>query len=80
MAPPAAPKFAQNQQIGVPRRGSRGGPDYIRKRRSAAPGRIRRKMSVANAIGLGVITGIVLFFVLQRLGIIDRWIERFDRR
>jgi uncharacterized protein (DUF2344 family) len=37
-------------------------------------------MSVANAIALGVISGIVLFFVLQRLGIIDRWIEKFDRR
>jgi len=37
-------------------------------------------MSVANAIGLGVIAGIVLFFVLQRMGVIDRWIEKFDRR
>jgi hypothetical protein len=31
------------------------------------------------AIALGVIAGIVLFFVLQRLGILDRWIERMER-
>lgn len=36
-------------------------------------------MSVPNAIGLGVIAGIVLFFVLQRLGIIDRMLERLER-
>ena len=36
-------------------------------------------MSVANAIALGVLTGIALFFVLQRLGVIDRWIEWLER-
>jgi hypothetical protein len=36
-------------------------------------------MSTANAIALGVLAGIVLFFVLQRLGVIDRWFEKMER-
>ncbi len=36
-------------------------------------------MGVAQALGLGIVVGIVLFFVLQRLGILDRWIERLER-
>jgi hypothetical protein len=37
-------------------------------------------MSTPYAIALGMISGIVLFFVLQRLGVIDRWLERLERR
>lgn len=36
-------------------------------------------MSSAYAIALGVLAGIVLFFVLQRLGVIDRWLDRLER-
>jgi hypothetical protein len=36
-------------------------------------------MTTAHAIALGVLAGIVLFFVLQRLGVIDRWFERMER-
>lgn len=37
-------------------------------------------MSVPMSLGLGVIAGIVLFFVLQQRGIIDAWIERLEGR
>ncbi len=37
------------------------------------------RMSSAYAIALGVLAGIVLFFVLQRLGVIDRWLDRLER-
>jgi len=36
-------------------------------------------VSIKLAIALGVIAGIVLFFVLQALGILDRWIRRLER-
>jgi len=36
-------------------------------------------MSNAYAIALGVLAGIVLFFVLQRMGVIDRWFDKMDR-
>jgi hypothetical protein len=37
------------------------------------------RMSNAYAIALGVLAGIVLFFVLQRMGVIDRWFDKMDR-
>jgi hypothetical protein len=36
-------------------------------------------MTVAQAIGFGIVAGIALFFVLQRAGLLDKWIERWDR-
>lgn len=36
-------------------------------------------MSVPLSLGLGIIAGIVLFFVLQRRGIIDAWIARLEK-
>jgi hypothetical protein len=36
-------------------------------------------MTNAHMLGLGFIAGIVLFFVLQRRGVIDRLIERLER-
>jgi putative effector of murein hydrolase LrgA (UPF0299 family) len=36
-------------------------------------------MSVPAALGTGVIVGLVLFFVLLKLGVIDSWIERMER-
>ena len=35
--------------------------------------------TLAYAVGLGFLGGIVLFFVLQQRGVIDRWFERWDR-
>jgi hypothetical protein len=35
-------------------------------------------MSIAFYTGGGVIAGIVLFFVLQYLGVIDAWISRLE--
>ena len=37
------------------------------------------RMTNAHMLGLGFIAGIVLFFVLQRRGVIDRLIERLER-
>jgi len=36
-------------------------------------------MTIANAVGFGVVFGIVLFFVLQRMGIIDKFLHRLER-
>ena len=36
-------------------------------------------MSVVHSLGIGIIAGIVLFFVLQRLGVLDKWIEKLER-
>jgi hypothetical protein len=36
-------------------------------------------MTTLNYLEIGFLAGIVLFFVLQRLGIIDHWFERMDR-
>jgi hypothetical protein len=36
-------------------------------------------MTVVHAVEIGVLGGIVLFFVLQRLGILDRWIDSWSR-
>jgi hypothetical protein len=36
-------------------------------------------MTNPQMLGIGFIVGIALFFVLQRMGVIDRWIERLDR-
>jgi len=36
-------------------------------------------MSVTTSLQIGFVAGIALFFVLQRLGIIDRWFERWNR-
>jgi hypothetical protein len=36
-------------------------------------------MSVPESVALGIIVGIVLFFVLQRRGVIDQWIARLER-
>lgn len=36
-------------------------------------------MTVAQSIGFGIVAGIVLFFVLQRVGLLDKWIEHWDR-
>ena len=35
-------------------------------------------MSVSMSLGLGIVAGIVLFFVLQRRGIIDAWLARLE--
>ena len=37
-------------------------------------------MSVSASIMMGIVGGLLLFFVLQQTGVIDRWIERWDRR
>jgi len=36
-------------------------------------------MTVVFSLGTGILTGIALFFILQRLGVIDKWIDRWDR-
>jgi len=36
-------------------------------------------MTIAHSLGIGVLVGIALFFVLQRLGVLDKWLEKFDR-
>jgi hypothetical protein len=36
-------------------------------------------MGVPQAIGLGIIGGIVLFFVLLKYGVIDSWIARLEK-
>jgi hypothetical protein len=35
-------------------------------------------MNVPASLALGIILGIVLFFVLQRRGVIDRWLARLE--
>lgn len=35
-------------------------------------------MGVPQALGLGIIGGIVLFFVLLRMGVIDSWLARLE--
>jgi hypothetical protein len=35
-------------------------------------------MNVQVSLALGIIFGIFLFFVLQRLGVIDKWISRLE--
>ncbi|BAP88689.1 putative uncharacterized protein [Burkholderiales bacterium GJ-E10] len=37
------------------------------------------EMAIAHALSIGFVIGIVLFFVLQRIGVIDRWIERLEK-
>jgi hypothetical protein len=36
-------------------------------------------MTMVHALEIGFLAGIVLFFVLQRLGVIDRWFESLER-
>jgi len=36
-------------------------------------------MTIAHSLGIGVVVGIALFFVLQRLGVLDKWLEKLDR-
>lgn len=36
-------------------------------------------MTLAHSLGIGVLVGIALFFVLQRLGVLDKWLEKLDR-
>jgi|GEM_PF-4658074 len=36
-------------------------------------------MNAPQALGFGIVFGIVLFFVLQRKGIIDKWLEMLER-
>jgi hypothetical protein len=36
-------------------------------------------MTVVFSLGTGILAGIALFFILQRLGVIDKWIDRWDR-
>jgi len=36
-------------------------------------------MTTLHSLETGFLAGIVLFFVLQRLGIIDRWFDSFNR-
>lgn len=36
-------------------------------------------MTVVHSLEVGILGGIALFFILQYLGVIDRWFERFDR-
>jgi len=38
-----------------------------------------RTMSTLHALELGILAGITLFFVLQRMGILDRWFDHFSR-
>jgi len=33
-------------------------------------------MSTVHALELGIVGGIALFFILQRMGVIDRWFDR----
>ena len=35
-------------------------------------------MTTIHAFEIGILAGITLFFVLQRLGILDRWLDRFS--
>lgn len=39
----------------------------------------KTNMTIAHSLGIGVLLGIALFFVLQRLGVLDKWLEKFDR-
>ncbi len=36
-------------------------------------------MSTIHALEIGILAGVALFFVLQRLGVIDRWFDRFGQ-
>ncbi len=36
-------------------------------------------MSVASSVLIGIVVGVVLFFVLQQFGVIDRWFEKLER-
>ena len=36
-------------------------------------------MSTLHGLEIGFLAGIVLFFVLQRMGVIDRWFESMER-
>ena len=38
-----------------------------------------KNMTIAHSLGIGVVVGIALFFVLQRLGVLDKWLEKLDR-
>ena len=51
------------------------------RRASAASAILLRspRMTTLHCLEFGFLAGIVMFFVLQRLGIIDRWIERLER-
>jgi len=49
------------------------------QRRSAANGKRSRIMSVQMSFMGGIILGIVLFFVLERTGIIYQWFDKWDR-
>ena len=40
---------------------------------------LEKNMTVAHSLGIGVVVGIALFFVLQRLGVLDKWLEKLDR-
>lgn len=35
--------------------------------------------ALAFSLGLGFLAGIVVFFVLQQKGVIDRWFESWDK-
>jgi hypothetical protein len=36
-------------------------------------------MSIAHSVEIGVLAGIALFFIFQRLGWIDKWFDSWDR-
>ena len=36
-------------------------------------------MSVVHSLEVGILAGIALFFVLQRLGVLDRLIQKLER-
>jgi hypothetical protein len=36
-------------------------------------------MTTVHSLEIGFLVGIVLFFALQRMGVIDRWFELLDR-
>jgi hypothetical protein len=36
-------------------------------------------MSVSTALMVGIVVGIVLFFVLERMGIIYKWFDKLEK-
>lgn len=34
---------------------------------------------IAQAFGIGIVLGIILFFVLARAGLIDKWLASMDK-
>lgn len=38
-----------------------------------------KTMTLVHSLEIGFLSGIALFFILQRLGVIDKWFEALER-